>query len=207
MLNLTQTFARHDERLVSLDDRRLVQWPLVAADATIGRMDMSPQFPERRCTPSHARGFTLIELMIVVAVVAILAAVALPAYFDSIRKSRRADAIALMSQVAQAQERWRANSTLFSTDFGTNFLNVRSTASSGVTSLTEPYYTISIPSAAAANTYTVRAVVRGSQTSDTRCAALEMRMVNGNLTYISSTSTVDATITATTTDANRCWNR
>lgn len=40
----------------------------------------------------RARGFTLIELMIVVAIVAILAAVAYPAYRDSISKSRRAEA-------------------------------------------------------------------------------------------------------------------
>jgi type IV pilus assembly protein PilE len=152
-------------------------------------------------------GFTLIELMIVVAIVAILAAVAMPAYFDSIRKSRRADAIALMGQVAQAQERWRANNVNFATDFGTDVLNVRTAAASGVTALTEIYYTISIPSAASPTNYRVRAVARGPQLSDTRCAALEMRMTAGNLTYISSTSTVDATITATTTDANRCWNR
>jgi type IV pilus assembly protein PilE len=39
-----------------------------------------------------AKGFTLIELMIVVAVVGILAAIAYPSYQDSVRKSRRADA-------------------------------------------------------------------------------------------------------------------
>jgi len=144
--------------------------------------------------------------MIVVAIIAIIAAVALPSYFGSIRKSRRADAVQLMAQVAQAQERWRANSATFSNDFGSSFLNVRSAASSGVTSLTEAYYTISVPTSTA-NAYTVRAVVRGTQTSDTQCAALEMRMVNGNIAYVSSTSTAAADIAASTTDPNRCWNR
>jgi type IV pilus assembly protein PilE len=155
--------------------------------------------------PRPSRGFTLIELMIALAIIAVLAAVALPAYFESVRKSRRGDAIALMSQVAQAQERWRANNANFATDFGRDVLNVRSTAASGVGTLTEPYYTITIPSAAAANTYTVRAVARASQVGDTRCAAMEMRMLDGNLTYVSSTSS--GTIAAATTDPNRCWNR
>lgn len=164
------------------------------------------------CTPipnpqplsTRLRGFTLIELMIVVAIVAVIAAVALPSYFDSIRKSRRADAVNLMAQVAQAQERWRANATTYSNDFGTDRLNVRSTSATGVTTLTETYYTITVPTNTAI-TYTVRAVARASQASDTRCAAMEMRMALGNLTYVSSTSS--GTIAASMTDANRCWAR
>ncbi len=52
-----------------------------------------------------ARGFTLIELMIVVAVIAILAAIAYPSYQDSVRKSRRADAKAALLDLAQFMER------------------------------------------------------------------------------------------------------
>lgn len=50
-------------------------------------------------------GFTLIELMIVVAVVAILAAIAYPSYQDQIRKSRRAQAKADLTELAQMMER------------------------------------------------------------------------------------------------------
>lgn len=57
---------------------------------------------------SRRRGFTLIELMIVVVVVAILAAVAYPSYLAQIRKGRRSDAIQGLTQVLQAQERWRS---------------------------------------------------------------------------------------------------
>lgn len=57
---------------------------------------------------SRRRGFTLIELMIVVVVVAILAAVAYPSYLAQIRKGRRSDAIQGLVQVQQAQERWRS---------------------------------------------------------------------------------------------------
>lgn len=53
-----------------------------------------------------ARGFTLIELMIVVAVVAILATIAYPNYTDSVRKSRRGQAKADMVEMAQNLERW-----------------------------------------------------------------------------------------------------
>jgi type IV pilus assembly protein PilE len=152
----------------------------------------------------RCRGFTLIELMIAVAVIALLAAVALPSYFGSIRKARRADAVNLISQVAQAQERVRSNATAYSNDFGTSFLNVRSTAASGVTSLTEPYYTITVVSPAA-SAYTVRAVARASQVSDTKCAVMEMRMSGGNMTYLANTAV--GTLSTTDPDPNRCWSR
>lgn len=151
------------------------------------------------------RGFTLIELMIALAIVAVLAMVALPAYFDQVRKSRRGEAIALVSQVAQAQERWRANNAQFTNDFGTSFLNVRSTAASGVTTLSEPYYTITVNSTSATS-YRVRAVAAGAQAGDKKCTTMEMRVTGGNPTYV-STPQGTAMSDAITTDANRCWAR
>ncbi len=56
--------------------------------------------------PRTQSGFTLIELMIVVAIVAILAAVAYPAYTDSIRKGKRAEARAALMNLLQQQERY-----------------------------------------------------------------------------------------------------
>lgn len=56
---------------------------------------------------ARQRGFTLIELMIVVAVIAILAAIAYPSYQEQIRKSRRAQAKADMVELTQLAERFR----------------------------------------------------------------------------------------------------
>ena len=53
----------------------------------------------------HSKGYSLIELMIVVAIVAIVAGIAYPAYTDSVRKSRLADAKSALTSLAKALER------------------------------------------------------------------------------------------------------
>jgi type IV pilus assembly protein PilE len=56
--------------------------------------------------PRAQRGFTLIEMMITVAIVGILAAIAYPAYTDSIRKGRRAEGRTALMNLMQQQERY-----------------------------------------------------------------------------------------------------
>lgn len=63
--------------------------------------------------PGRLRGMTLMELMIALAIVAILAALAYPSYRDSLMRGRRIDAIGSLLAVRVAQERWRANHTAY----------------------------------------------------------------------------------------------
>ena len=62
------------------------------------------------------KGFTLIELMITVAIVALLLALALPSYKQFIRKSNRGDATQQLMNWANLQEIWRANNALYADD-------------------------------------------------------------------------------------------
>ena len=55
---------------------------------------------------SRARGFTLIEIVITVAIVGILVAIAVPSYQNHLRKGRRAEAQAFITQVAQKQQQY-----------------------------------------------------------------------------------------------------
>lgn len=54
----------------------------------------------------HVRGFTLVEVMITVAIVAILAAIAYPSYRDQVMKGRRAEGRAALMNLMQQQERF-----------------------------------------------------------------------------------------------------
>jgi type IV pilus assembly protein PilE len=137
---------------------------------------------------AQARGFTLIELMIVVVVVVIIAAVALPSYFGSIRKSRRADAITALNQIAQAQERWRANNTTYTTVLTSAGLNVPDPSSG--------YYTLAV-SGASGTGYTATATAAGAQLKDTKCTSLTLTMAAGTFSYTALPAG----------NSNTCWNR
>lgn len=102
------------------------------------------------------RGFTLIELMIVVAIVGILAAIAYPSYTDYVQKSRRGDAIASLADFRIEQEKWRANNVSYTTSTGA--LGLSSSSRDG-------YYNMIIVSAAASS-YQVTAAPTGAQAGD-----------------------------------------
>ena len=70
------------------------------------------------------RGFTLIELMIVVAIIAILAAIAYPTYTNYITKTRRAAATACLSEYANYMERYYTTNLRYDQDTNGNANNV-----------------------------------------------------------------------------------
>ncbi|HSV69760.1 MAG TPA: type IV pilin protein [Methylibium sp.] len=123
--------------------------------------------------PVRARGFTLIELMIVLVVIAVLAAIAYPGYQSQIRKSRRAAAVEAISAVQQAQERWRANNATYTGTIGSGGLDLPATSTGG-------YYNLSISGATGAAYVVTAAAASGtSQAGDTGCTSMVMTVSNG----------------------------
>lgn len=125
---------------------------------------MKHQLNIKGASRRKAGGFTLIELMIVVAVIGILASVALPSYQEHVRRSARSQAQACMSQVAQALERIRTGNLRY--DAGNE--PALGCATEGNLNAR---YTIGL--VRAANTYTVSATAIGDQVND-KCGSLSL---------------------------------
>jgi type IV pilus assembly protein PilE len=141
------------------------------------------------------RGFTLIELLVTVAIVAMLASLAYPSFMGAIRKSRRSEAVEMMTKIQQAQERWRANKPAYTDNLSAPPAGLGVSTVATVATTAHGYYevTVDVPTdATAGSTYTITAKASGSQAADSNCASMTVKMEAGKIKYDS-------------TSGDRCW--
>lgn len=128
--------------------------------------------------PSGRRGFTLIELMITLAILTIILAIAVPAFQDQVRKSRRSDAVSALQAWQLRLEQWRANNASYANTTPASSLYPAPPANT-------EYYTYAMI-APSPTGFTLRAVAQGAQAKDrvgsTSCAQLDVVMNGGNQT-------------------------
>jgi len=121
-------------------------------------------------TKHSTKGFTLIELMIVVAVIALIAAIALPSYQEQVRKARRADGMsAVMDCVSDQERRYSARSLYADT------ATAQSEALCGFNPVSvqlespEGHYTLAVTTGVDSFTVTAQATTKHKQNLDTNC--------------------------------------
>jgi type IV pilus assembly protein PilE len=133
--------------------------------------------------PVKQCGFTLLELMIAVTIVAIIAAIAYPSYQENMRKSQRSEGKSTLLNLANRLELYYANQNSYT---GADVATLM-----GSTSSEHGYYTLSIDPLAA-ETYTLKAAPANAQSSD-KC---------GTFTY---TSTGIKGVSGGSLTVNDCW--
>jgi type IV pilus assembly protein PilE len=139
--------------------------------------------PERKLRGDIA-GFTLIELMVAMAILVVLATIALPSYEGHLQRTRRADAKTFLYGMAQQFERCYSR-------FG-SYSHVNCGVGAGPFTSTDGHYRVSA-SSVTATSFTLTAMPLGAQARDTRCGSFALDHLGR--------------ATATGTLGNSCWDR
>lgn len=117
------------------------------------------KFRTAKSTLGKHSGFTLVELVVAVAIVGILASIALPNYLEYVKKGRRAAAQSHLMDVAQRQQQYLLDARSYAADLSTLSITTPGDVSS--------YYTITMEAAdATPPTFTVTATPTGAQAGD-----------------------------------------
>lgn len=148
-------------------------------------------------------GFTLIELIVVIAIVGLLAAIALPSYQSQIRKTRRADVKTALTRISTLEEQYYSRKNQYSNSFddlfgSTTYGATYTTDNGGYYSITITLNTVNT----AGDAYTVygKATAAGNQTKDTNCLTYTVDNYGTKKAYSSLTTFTSATETTT-----NCW--
>ncbi|MEI7464450.1 MAG: type IV pilin protein [Burkholderiales bacterium] len=137
------------------------------------------------------RGFTLIELMICIAVVGVLSSIAYPAFSSTMVSTRRSDALLALMKVQLLQERFRSEHPRYGE---LSQLGLDSTSPSR-------HYEIAVRDQSA-DGYVVQASAIGSQQQDTRCRHLRLTVDGLNVVYASGATEATDNVASVN---SRCW--
>ncbi len=111
-----------------------------------------------------SRGFSLTEILVVVAILGIIAAIGYPQYQNYVREARRTDGHAALTRIAAQQERWFADNNSYTANLDTDLGYANPTLS------LDGHYAIT--AVAGATTFTLTATPQGNQAADTACNAM-----------------------------------